>query len=109
MGDAVPHDHWDRFVGEPLRFSVVVTSDAVAADVIEADWRHPDVATITMSGGGITVADDSDGNIVVKGDAGAPTGLVAGSNRDAQLALDTGAGLVVVQTATLHVHARTPA
>lgn len=96
---------WHVYSGDPLAFAVTVTSDAAAADVVAAEWRHPDVATLTL-GGGLIVSDDADGNIVVEGDAGAPTLPLNDHGKEAHLLLDTGAGLQVIAVQRVRVSRR---
>ena len=96
--------HWHVFAGDPLAFRVTVESDAEASDVQAAEWRHPEIDTLTLDSG-LSVSDGDDGAIVVDGDAGTPT-LTAGASKEAHLLVDVGAGLMVVAVQRVQVSRR---
>lgn len=104
----LPTYYWHLYSGDPLAFTIPVESTSSAADVVEAEWRHPDVTTLTLSGGTLSVSDDGNGNIVVDGDAGAPN-LPVTKGKEAQLLVDVGKGLQVDSVQEVSVGSRVAA
>lgn len=100
--------YWHLYSGDPLAFTIPVESTSSAADVVEAEWRHPDVTTLTLSGGALQVSDDGNGNIVVDGDAGTPS-LPTTEGKEAQLLVDVGKGLQVDSLQSVKVGSRVTA